>query len=135
MNDNQFDFGLRYYGPDFVFEKNIVGLSLGYSHHFYSKYRKFYFGPGISGSFFRENKTSTEFYLSNFMIQNKLGYCINAKWSVFGSTGFGMVVDKINSFVTGQSQTIGYFNYEIALGVKYFWKIKSYHRTEGDELE
>ncbi len=134
LNDNQFDFGLRYYGPDFVFEKNIVGLSLGYTYNFYPKNSRFYLGPGIAGSFFHENKTSTEFYLSNFIIHNRIGYCLSPRWSVFGSTGFGMVVDKINSYITGESQTVGYFNYEITLGIKYYWKIKLYDDMRIEEI-
>ena len=44
LNNNQFDFGLRFYGPDFVFERDIIGLSIGYSHNFYTQNHSIYFG-------------------------------------------------------------------------------------------
>ena len=135
IDNHQVDFGIRYYGPDFVFERNNIGMSIGYGYNFYSKNDQFYFGPSFSGSFFRENKTSTEFYLSDFIVQNKIGWNMGLRWSLFSNIGFGVVVNKINSYYSGGTQTFAYFNYEFSVGIKYNWKSRFEIKKDRDDLE
>lgn len=124
IGPNQLDFGLRYYGPDYVFERNIVGMSLGYGRILYDAGGKWIIIPGLQGAFFRENKTSTELYVSVINVQNRIGWRITPGLTLFAGTGFGIVINKTNSHVTGETYVNPYFNYVAELGLSVRWQGK-----------
>lgn len=121
FKSNQLDLGLRYYGPDYFFEHNVVGMSFGYYHNFHVN--KWYAGPGISGAFFHENKSSSEVYLSNLLLQGRCGFEISPRWSLFSVLGVGTIINKYTNYNINKTQSLMYVNYELAIGIKYYWRI------------
>lgn len=121
FSGHQIDAGLRFYGPDAVFEHNVLGMSLGYGYNFSTS--NVYFGPGISGTFFSENKSSSKLYVTELMMSNKFGVNIGQRWSIFSHIGLGAVLNKHTNYNLGMTSTTTYLNYEIALGIKFYWRV------------
>jgi len=123
FNGHQCDAGIRYYGPDFVFEKNTVGFSLGYNYNFSTS--NIYFGPGLSTAFFKENKTNSDLFLTELMINNKFGISAGERLSFFSQIGIGAVINKHTNYNSGAISiaNTSYLNYEIVLGIKYYWRV------------
>lgn len=121
INNHELDAGLRFYGTDYVFEHDVVGLSLGYAYNFSSS--NVYFAPGISSTFFSENKSNSKLIVSELMMNNKLGVNLGQRWSLFTHIGIGAVFNRHNNFNIGSTSTTSYINYEIALGIKFYWRI------------
>src|SRR5688572_6581956 len=72
LNQHQVHAGLKYYGPDFVFESNVVGFNLNYNYAFLSG--NWFFGPSLSTTFFHEKKSTTELYLTELLARSVFGY-------------------------------------------------------------
>lgn len=116
---NQFKLGLRHYTLDNFFEKNTIGFSFDYSYLLPSKNEKYFFYPGISSSFFMENKSTAQVFISDFKLINGVGINLNKKWSLFYQLGFGVVTTKSYLINSSDVTNTAYFNYELALGVVY----------------
>ena len=121
FSDHQVDAGIRFYGLDYVFEHNLIGMSIGYNYNFSAS--KFYLGPGISAAFFRENKSSSELYVSELMFNNKIGIHAGQRFSFFSQIGIGAVFNKHSNYNIGSTTNTIYVNYEVALGVKFYWRV------------
>ena len=123
LNSHQLDAGVRFYGPDYVFETNAPGLSLGYQYNITSS--NFYFSPGLTASVFHENKNSAELLMADFLLIQKLGVFAGDRWSFFYQAGIGAVLNKYKTPVT--ASTLSYINYEFALGIKYYLRLADNH--------
>ncbi|MBI3134759.1 MAG: hypothetical protein HYZ14_08815 [Bacteroidetes bacterium] len=119
IQSHQVHLGARYYGPDYVFESDVLGVSLGYTYSF-SKNR-WWFGPGVSGGFFHETKSASELFLSEFLLRNTLGYEFGKPFAVYSSIGLGAVMNTYQTVNTVSKSTSGYINYEFSIGIKYYW--------------
>lgn len=121
LNSNHVHAGIKYYGPDFVFETNVVGLSLGYLYSFEAG--NWFFGPGINASFFHENKSVSEMYLSELLLKNRFGYEFGERISLYSNLGVGAVINQNYNFITGLNSVSSYINYEFSLGIIYYWRV------------
>ncbi len=121
LNSHQLHGGIKFYGPDLVFETNVIGLSLGYNYAL--KTGKWFFGPGLQASFFHENKVDSEMFLSEILIKNKLGYGFGEAFSVYSNLGIGAIINQ-NSTTAYHSVT-SYINYEFSLGIIYYWRLSA----------
>jgi len=116
---HQVNLGLRHYTLDNFFEKNTVGMSIGYKYIIHGQNNKFYFYPGLNTSFFKENKSIGQVFLSDFKLINGVGVNFNPKWSLFYQLGLGVLKTRAELIVNQGVSKIDYFNYEIALGISY----------------
>lgn len=116
---NQFKLGLRHYTLDNFFEKNTIGFSFDYNYWLASKSEKYFFYPGISTTFFMENKSSAQVFISDIKLINGVGINLNKKWALFYQLGFGIVTTKSYLLSSSDVTNTAYFNYELALGVVY----------------
>ena len=114
---HQAKFGLKYYGPDYVFEKHTPGLSLGYK--FVLGESKWKFGQGVSASFFHENKSTVSLTLSDIQIQFTTLRTWGEKIALYSSLGLGAVINQYTNIAGSNDGTTGYINYEFALGIQY----------------
>ena len=121
LRGNQLDLGLRYYGPDYFFEHDVLGIVAGSAHYF--EVNRWYAGPAIRGAFFHENKSSSEVYLGNILLAGNFGFSFNRRWSVFSSVGVGAVFNRYINYNINEKQSLSYVNYELAFGIKYFWRV------------
>jgi len=112
-------FGLKYYGPDYVFEKHTAGLSLGYKFIFGESVWKF--GQGISASFFHENKSTVSLTLSDIQLQFTTIRTLGKKMEVYSSLGLGAVINQFTNVAGNNDGNTGYINYEFALGINYIF--------------
>lgn len=118
LNSHQLLGGIKFYGPDLVFETNVIGISLGYNYALNAG--NWFFGPGLQASFFHENKIDSEMFLSEILIQNKLGYEFRESFSMYSNLGIGAIINQ-NSTAAYHSVT-SYINYEFSLGIIYYWR-------------
>ncbi|MBK9191134.1 MAG: hypothetical protein IPM77_06235 [Crocinitomicaceae bacterium] len=116
---HQAKFGLKYYGPDYVFENHTPGLSLGYKFVFGESNWKF--GQGISASFFHENKSTVSLTLSDIQLQFTTIRSMGKKMEIFSVLGLGAVINQFTNITGSNDGTTGYINYEFALGVNYMF--------------
>lgn len=121
LNSHHVYAGIKYYGPDVVFETNVIGLSLAYNYAFNAG--SWFFGPGIQTSFFHENKSVSEMYLSEILLKNKFGYEFGERISLYSNLGIGAVINQNYNFITGLSSASSYVNYEFSLGIIYYWRV------------
>lgn len=121
LNSHQVHAGIKFYGPDLVFETNVIGISLGYNYALNAG--NWFFGPGINAAFFHENKSSSEMYLSDFLVKNKFGYEFGERISLYSNLGVGAVINQNYSFITGNHSVSSYINYEFSLGIVYYWRV------------
>jgi hypothetical protein len=119
IKNNQFKLGLRHYTIDNFFEKNTIGMSLGYNYKVTSKSNKTYFYPGVNTAFFIENKTNSRVFISDYKLINGIGVNLNSKWSLYYQLGFGVVTTKTYVIDIGDVISVPYFNYEMLFGVCY----------------
>jgi len=125
INNHRGKIGLRYYTFDNFFEKNTVGMSVGYDYKFEGKKDKTFFYSGIYGAFFKENKTTTQVYLSELMLTNGIGINFFKNFSFFYQLGLGVALNKSILIAVGETTKNQYYNYEMALGFAYHFKRKS----------
>jgi hypothetical protein len=125
IKNHQINVGLRHYTLDNFFEKNTIGLDLGYQYLINAKNEKFYFYPGISTSFFRENKTQAIVYLTDLKLINGVGINLNEKWSLNYQLGVGVLFIKSNLYDIGEVNKIEYYNYEMSFGINYRFRNSS----------
>lgn len=123
LNQHQVHAGIKFYGPDVVFESNVVGLDLNYNYAFHSG--NWFFGPSLSSSFFHEFKSTSELYLSEFLIRSVFGYEFGERVSAYSSFGLGAILNQSHNFVSGIDSFNSYINYEFSLGIKYYWRVPS----------
>lgn len=123
FNAHQVHAGIKYYGPDFVFESDVIGLSLGYNYAFYSG--RWFFGPGLSTSFFREKKSTNEIFLAEILLRNIFGFEFGERFSVYSALGLGTVINRHSNYTFNSTSSTSYINYEFSLGVKYYLRIPS----------
>jgi hypothetical protein len=121
LNSHHVHGGIRYYGPDLVFETNVVGMSMAYGYSMYSG--SWFFEPGIQASFFHENKSTSEMYLSEVLVRNRFGYEFGERISLHSNLGLGAVINQNYNFISGLSSVSSYINYEFSLGVIYYWRV------------
>ena len=119
IKQHQISFGLRHYTLDNFFEKNTIGMSLGYNYIIHAQNEKFYFYPGISTGFFKENKSYAQVYLTDLKLINGVGYNISKHWSINYQLGLGVLKTKSYLVNVGEVSKIDYFNYEISVGLTY----------------
>jgi len=119
IKQHQINLGLRHYTLDNFFEKNTVGMSVGYKYIIHAQNNKFYFYPGINANFFKENKSIGQVFLSDFKLISGVGLNLNHKWSLFYQLGLGVVKTRSELVITEIITKVDYFNYEIALGISY----------------
>jgi hypothetical protein len=126
FNHHQVDAGLRFYGLDYVFEKNILGLTAGYNYIFGKTGRQasynYFFSPGLGTAFFHENKSTVELYFSQVWLSMAAGVQLSENWFLFSQLGGGGVFNKHTNYNLGTESLTTYFTYDVALGIKYFWR-------------
>lgn len=125
FNNHQINLGLRHYNLDNFFEKNTIGLDVGYQYLIASKNDKFYFYPGVSTSFFRENKTQAIVSLTDLKLINGVGINLNEKWSLNYQLGAGVLLTKSILHNIGEVNKIEYYNYEMSFGINYRFRSSS----------
>ncbi|MGV6861073.1 MAG: hypothetical protein ACWA41_04840 [Putridiphycobacter sp.] len=125
IQQHQVKLGLRYYTWDNFFEKNTIGLACGYQYVFDSKSEKQYFYTGLSTAFFKENKSTAQVYLSEFMITNGVGFKFFDNWSFYYQLGMGVLINKALIYQPEIISKYEYYNYELALGIAYHLNRKS----------
>ncbi len=125
INNHRGKMGLRYYTFDNFFEKNTLGLSVAYDYKFEGKNDRTFFYTGISGAFFKENKTSAQVYLSEIMLTNGVGFKFFNRFSFFYQLGLGVAINKSILITVGETTSNQYYNYEMALGLAYHFKHQS----------
>lgn len=121
LNGHQLHGGIKFYGPDLVFETNVIGPSLGYSYTFNSG--NWFFGPGVHAAIFHEKKTNSKMFLSEFTISNKFGYEFGERISLYSNLGLGAVINQNSNLTTSYRSVSSYINYEFSLGIIYFWRV------------
>lgn len=120
MESHQVQGGIRYYGPDYVFESNNIGMSVGYNYLFSAN--KWSFGPGLHGAFFHENKSTVELTLSELLLEHRLIYHFRPNFAVHQWIGLGAVLNKHTNYLIGTTSLTSYLNYEFAIGFIYYWR-------------
>jgi len=114
---HQITIGPKHYTLDNFFEKNTIGLFLGYGYIIEAKNKKTFFKPSIEASFFKENKSSGYLNLKDFQLSNKIGYYITQNINIGYTLGFGVIL--ANSKNNNGFYKAEYYNYEMALSVGY----------------
>lgn len=125
INNHRGKIGVRYYTFDNFFEKNTLGLSIAYDYKFEGKNDKTFFYSGISGAFFKENKTTAQVYLSEIMLTNGVGINFFKQFTFFYQLGLGIAINKSILVNIGETTTNQYYNYEMALGLAYHFRSQS----------
>jgi len=115
---SQFHLGARYYGPDYFFETDAVGLSISYQYVF--SQNNWFFGPGLSGAvFFKQKKVFSETSLAEILVRHTVGYEFKSRFSIYTSLGLGTVINTYTNNL-GESSNLSYINYEFSVGFKYY---------------
>lgn len=123
LNNHQIHAGVKYYGPDYVFVSNTVGASLAYNYPFTRG--NWYCGPGAGISFFHENKSAGEVYVTELLLKNTIGYEIADHFALYSHIGVGTVINKYRHDILNTTGVTSYVNYEFSLGIKYYWSTRS----------
>ncbi len=110
--------GLRFYGPDIVFEKEFPGILMNYMIAFNAE-KKNKLNIGVAVSFFYENK------LENTLILIDPKAIIHPNWNLTERVKFNLLAGigpTINQ-VIGENEVLEnnftYLNYELAIGFSY----------------
>lgn len=118
FNRNRFEFGLRFYQPDLVFEKEYPGLSLSYDYALYlSKVYAVRIGLGLDAFTERKGVNRLWLYNSRFFIRGdrQLGnrFILNLK------VNSGLVINQLTGDSAPEQKLFTYINYEISFGIIY----------------
>lgn len=119
LSGHKFQLGTRFYGPDYVFESDLFGVSAGYSYVFESG--KWFFEPGIRSALFREKKNASTLLLTEFLLNQSMGCFLGSHVRIHAGMGLGVVLNKYTYQVQPLTGTTGYMNYEFSLGIAYFF--------------
>lgn len=119
LKKHYFKFGARHYTFDDFFEKNTIGFSFDYTRKFDSENKKVYFYPGVSMSFFVEDKTHAKVSLKDYKLISGIGVNIVKKLSIYYQLGFGVLDATSNLKMVNEIVKINYFNYEMVFGLSY----------------
>ncbi len=117
---HQFNIGARLYEPDLVFEKNYPGLSLGYL-NLLRPDKKMNVLYGVNISAFYENKNTTNLWLFDPKLIAGVQWSFTEQLSLSLKAGFGTVINKVETSYGSSIETFKYLNYELALGLTYYF--------------
>lgn len=115
--NNQFELGVKIYGPDKVFEKNTLGFCAAYSYLFNAE--KVFGGPSLGYAFFSEKKSNSTLHLQELSFGNTLGYKLGAHFALSSTIAIGVVLNSSKSDMV--KTELNYLNYEISLGLSYYF--------------
>ncbi|HIP35394.1 MAG TPA: hypothetical protein EYG85_00900 [Crocinitomix sp.] len=118
-SNHQLCLGARYYTFDDFFEKNTIGLSLGYDYKIESKSEKIFFFTGVYTSIFNEKKSNAKVNLITAMLTNGIGIKIFNQFAFFYQLGIGVVSNKTTITQYNTTTKYQFYNYEMALGFSY----------------
>lgn len=119
LKEHYLKFGARHYTFDNFFEKNTIGFSFDYTKQINSKQGKFYFYPGVSLSFFVEDKTHAKLSLQDYKLLNGIGFNILKNVSIYYQLGVGIIDATSQLKIVNERVKINYFNYEMVFGLSY----------------
>ena len=116
--------GIRFYEPDFVFEKEVPGLHFSYAYLFRMD-KKMKISLGINSGFFWEKKQTTKLFLLDSKFQIGTKWKLTQKLDLNLTNAYGGVINSVKTTnLTTKKQYI-YWNYELALGLIYHFGNKS----------
>ncbi|MFD1552297.1 hypothetical protein DNU06_11310 [Putridiphycobacter roseus] len=119
FNAHHLNFGLKVYGYNLFFAKNVVGPQLGYEIHIKSKNEKFEFYPGFSVAIFNEKRIANSLILTELNLSNSLLYFLKPNVGLHSSIGIGYILTHANTFNTNETTNSAYPSYQISLGILY----------------
>lgn len=109
--------GVKTYGHNYVFTKQVVGPTVGMAYFFEKSHWQF--GPAVHGAMFREKKNGVKIGLIEYFIDFEVGYEFSSKLRLSSSLGLGWI--STNSYLINWDveSDFSYPNYEISLGISY----------------
>lgn len=116
---HQLYWGVRYYEPDIVFERNLPGASIGYFYQI-SPWDKFRFNIGIELNFFHENKGSSNLWLLDPKLKFGPGWKLSDRFDLAINAGFGNVFNFVETSTLSEIEKFNYLNYELSLRLTYY---------------
>jgi hypothetical protein len=119
LKQHYLKFGARHYTLDNFFVKNVVGFSFDYTKIIDANNKKMYFYPGVSMSFFVENKSHAKVVLNDYKVISGIGINCVKNLSVYYQIGFGILDVTSNLKMVDEIVKINYFNYEMVFGLSY----------------
>jgi hypothetical protein len=120
LKNHSFILGARFYEPDLVFEKNFPGMHLGYNYTLRADSKmKLVLGASLSG--FYENKVTTNLWVFDPKLVLGPQWALSENFQLNLTAGFGAVINKVETSYTSKIETFKYLNYELALGLTYYF--------------
>lgn len=119
INAHHINFGLKTYGYNLFFVKNVIGPQLGYEIHIKSKNEKFEFYPEFAIALYNEKRISSSLVLTELNLSNNLLYFFNPNLAMSSGIGIGYILTHANIFNTNETTNSAYPSYQISLGILY----------------
>lgn len=118
FNRNRLEFGLRFYQPDLVFEKEYPGLSLSYDYAFYlSKVNAVRIGLAMDA--FTEQKGIYRLWLYNPRLFIRGDRHLGNRLILNLKLNSGLVINQLTGDNPPEQKLFTYINYEVSLGLIY----------------
>lgn len=118
LKQHQVGVGLRFYGSDLVFEKEMPGLHMMYQYN-WPAYNRFHFFSGLQISYFFEKKTETNLHLIDPKVTIGGAWTLYEKLELKTDFSIGSTQTITKGLTSTETTHFTYLNYEVKLGICY----------------